>query len=91
MTVAEATVLERNPSVPFFIVWWHTQPMLCTQDRTAAQAAAYRYARGGNRRYVRIERVRPDWPATDRCPRTDAHAAHTWGGEGWSPFRCAGR
>lgn len=91
MTVAEAAALERNPSLPFFLVWYHGQPMLCTQDRETAQAAASRYARGGNRRYVRIERVRAEWAAVDRCRRTDAHEPHWWGQEGWSPFRCAGR
>lgn len=34
--------------------------------------------------------VAPEWPAPDCCGRKRPHAPHTWGGEGWSPFRCRG-
>jgi hypothetical protein len=34
--------------------------------------------------------VPPEWPAADRCAKKRPHPPHTWGGEGWSPFRCRG-
>lgn len=34
--------------------------------------------------------VAPEWPCADWCGKKKGHPPHTWGGEGWSPFRCKG-
>lgn len=71
-----------DPTKPWYLLRderGHLLPEAATQDAA--------YARG-----VRPEDVvRPEWPRADWCGRKRAHAPHTWGGEGWSSFRCAGR
>lgn len=36
------------------------------------------------------EIVEPAWLSPTRCRRKRPHEPHTWGGEGWSPYRCTG-
>lgn len=34
--------------------------------------------------------VHAEWPRPDWCGRKRPHPPHTWGGDGWSEFRCVG-
>ena len=38
----------------------------------------------------RFDVVQSAWLAVDQCRKTEPHAPHTWGGEGWSEYRCKG-
>jgi hypothetical protein len=37
-----------------------------------------------------VDVVAPAWPLADWCGEKQPHPPHTWGGEGWSAFRCIG-
>jgi hypothetical protein len=71
--------LATNPSLPIYLL---------RDQHGSVEGLSQDPALAGTARWDDV--VAAEWLAPDDCGKNRPHPPHTWGGEGWSEFRCGG-